>query len=150
MAHFSEIVLPQAEKRRSIEFRVPAHVVVRVGMKRLSIGVAPDLFRLVLPLDVHRPGIPVVLLPRHVIAALQEEDFLARTGDPVREGPAAGPGADDDDVVPPVRHTGTDATDELRVSRSFARSSMRRTARAVHPVWWLAPTPRPVSPWKYS
>ena len=29
-------------------------------------------------------------------------------------------------------------------------SSMQRTMSAVHPVWWLAPTPRPVSPWKYS
>ena len=27
---------------------------------------------------------------------------------------------------------------------------MQRSTSAVHPVWWLAPTPRPVSPWKYS
>ena len=27
---------------------------------------------------------------------------------------------------------------------------MNRTTSAVQPVWWLAPTPRPVSPWKYS
>lgn len=34
--------------------------------------------------------------------------------------------------------------------RLRASSSRQRTARAVQPVWWLAPTPRPLSPWKYS
>ena len=29
-------------------------------------------------------------------------------------------------------------------------ASRNRVASAVQPVWWLAPTPRPVSPWKYS
>ena len=27
---------------------------------------------------------------------------------------------------------------------------MQRTMREVQPVWWVAPRPRPVSPWKYS
>ena len=27
---------------------------------------------------------------------------------------------------------------------------MKRSTSAVQPVWWLAPRPRPVSPWKYS
>src|SRR5439155_705700 len=35
-------------------------------------------------------------------------------------------------------------------ARACARSSMLRVTSAVHPVWWLAPTPRPESPWKYS
>ena len=35
-------------------------------------------------------------------------------------------------------------------SRRRAMSSRQRTASAVHPVWWLAPTPRPFSPSKYS
>ena len=34
--------------------------------------------------------------------------------------------------------------------RAAARSSSERTTRAVQPVWWLAPKPAPVSPWKYS
>src|ERR687886_2436102 len=36
-----------------------------------------------------------------------------------------------------------DCVEPLACSSSFATS-------AVHPVWWLAPTPAPVSPWKYS
>lgn len=28
--------------------------------------------------------------------------------------------------------------------------SISRATSAVHPVWWLAPRPCPVSPWKYS
>ena len=39
---------------------------------------------------------------------------------------------------------------EAALVRWRIRSSMQRTTSAVHPVWWLAPTPRPVSPWKYS
>ena len=30
------------------------------------------------------------------------------------------------------------------------RSRTRRTTREVHPVWWEAPRPSPVSAWKYS
>ena len=34
---------------------------------------------------------------------------------------------------------------------AFSSSSIRIWAISpVHPVWWLAPQPRPVSPWKYS
>ena len=29
-------------------------------------------------------------------------------------------------------------------------SSMRLATSAVHPVWWLAPMPAPLSPWKCS
>ena len=29
-------------------------------------------------------------------------------------------------------------------------SSIRLATSAVHPVWWLAPMPAPLSPWKYS
>ena len=34
--------------------------------------------------------------------------------------------------------------------RRLATFSMWRRARAVQPVWWFAPRPRPVSAWKYS
>ncbi len=32
----------------------------------------------------------------------------------------------------------------------WQQSSNHRVTRAVQPVWWLAPSPWPVSPWKYS
>ena len=31
-----------------------------------------------------------------------------------------------------------------------AKRCMARATRPVHPVWWLAPSPAPLSPWKYS
>jgi hypothetical protein len=33
---------------------------------------------------------------------------------------------------------------------SRQQSSRTRVTTAVQPVWWLAPSPCPVSPWKYS
>jgi hypothetical protein len=40
----------------------------------------------------------------------------------------------------------------LAAERAWFRpsSSKSRATSAVQPVWWVAPTPRPVSPWKYS
>ena len=34
--------------------------------------------------------------------------------------------------------------------RPQRHSSIRLATSAVHPVWWLAPMPAPLSPWKYS
>ena len=31
-----------------------------------------------------------------------------------------------------------------------ANRCIRRAIAPVHPVWWLAPSPAPLSPWKYS
>ena len=36
------------------------------------------------------------------------------------------------------------------VSRHARGRSRRRAIKPVHPVWWLAPSPAPLSPWKYS
>jgi hypothetical protein len=39
----------------------------------------------------------------------------------------------------------------VRGSRNHRlHSSIKFATRAVHPVWWLAPSPAPLSPWKYS
>ena len=42
--------------------------------------------------------------------------------------------------------------DTARASFAFRRAkiSMARAIVPVHPVWWLAPSPAPLSPWKYS
>ena len=38
----------------------------------------------------------------------------------------------------------------VRARLCYRHSSIRLATSAVHPVWWLAPRPAPVSPWKYS
>ena len=52
MANLAEVTFAQPEQRRSIKFRVAAHVVVRVRMQRLAVLVVPHLFGVVLRLDV--------------------------------------------------------------------------------------------------
>src|ERR687888_1629451 len=101
----AEILLTQTEQRSAIEFGISTDVVVRVRMKRPAVLVLPGLLRVVLRLDVDGPRAPVVLLTWHVVAALEQQDPLARRREVIGEGAAAGTGADDDYVV--MRHTVT-------------------------------------------
>ena len=99
---FPEVLLAQPEQCRAVELGVAADVVVGVGMERLPVLVLPHLLRVVFPLDVDRARAPVVLLAAHVVAALDQQDPLARRGEVIRQRAAARAGADDDHVV--VRH----------------------------------------------
>src|SRR4029453_2162525 len=95
----AKVLSPQPEQRRAIEFRVAADVVVGVRMQGMSIGGTPHLLRVVLRLDVDGARTPVVLLARHVAAALEDQDALAGRGEPKRERTAAGARSDDEDVI---------------------------------------------------
>src|SRR6516225_12137130 len=99
VAQLAEVLLAEAEERRAVELGVASHRVVGVRMERVALAVVPDLLRLVAALDVHPARIPVGLLPGDEVAALEEEDALAGGGQGVSQRPAAGAGADDDDVV---------------------------------------------------
>ena len=77
VANLSEILLAQPEERSTIEFRVPTHVIIRVGMQLLTVRVAPQLFGVVLGIDINGLRVPVVLLAGDVITALMNEDSLA-------------------------------------------------------------------------
>jgi hypothetical protein len=44
-ADLAEVLPAKPEQRRSVEFRVAADVVVRVGVERLAVAVAPLLLR---------------------------------------------------------------------------------------------------------
>jgi hypothetical protein len=68
-------------------------------VERIAVTVVPDFFRLVFALNVYGARAPVVLLARHIVAALQQENPLAGRRQLAGESPAAGPGADDDHVV---------------------------------------------------
>src|SRR3954462_9574722 len=86
-------------------------------MKRLSILVAPRLLGVVSPLDVDRAGAPVVLLAAHVVAALDQQNPLARRGEMIDERAAACARPDDDHVV--VRHAGVSMNPQLKMQRTL-------------------------------
>ena len=95
----AEVLAAHPEQGGAVELRVAPHPVVGVRMQVAARGVAPDLLRGVLALEVDRARGPVVLLARHVTAALEQQDALARRRQRVEEGAAAGARADDDEVV---------------------------------------------------
>src|SRR5262249_52944193 len=99
VSQLAEVLLPEAEEGRPVELCVPAHRVVGVRMKWLPVPVVPDFLRLVSPLDVDVPRVPVGLLPAHEVPALEQEDALAGGRQGVGQRAAAGAGPDDDDVV---------------------------------------------------
>jgi hypothetical protein len=70
-----------------------------VGLEELAILVVPTLIREVAVLDEDLLGVPVLGLPGQVAAALEEQDALARGGEPAGQGAAARASPDDDHVV---------------------------------------------------
>src|SRR5712691_5549704 len=72
-----EVLLAQPEESRAIEFRVSADVIVGVRMKVLAFPVFPYFFGVVLPLQIDNSGVPVVLLPRHVVTAFKQKNLLS-------------------------------------------------------------------------
>src|SRR5437016_180970 len=137
-SHVPQRMQAEAEERGAVELGIAADPVVRVGMERLAVAVAPRLLRLILPLEVDRPRAPVVRLARHVLAALEEQDLLPRRGQRPRERAAAGAGADDRDVVTlhrpslPERTRGKASCRRPRRWSGRERSRRRRT-RATPP-----------------
>ena len=99
MPELAEVFPPQPEQRGAVELGVPAHPVVGMRMQVLPVRVPPVLLGLVLPLHVDRPRTPVVRLPRHIVATLEQQDPLAGGRQPVEQGAAPRAGPDDDDVV---------------------------------------------------
>ena len=68
-------------------------------LERFAVAAEPGVLGDVLPVDEHRPWIPVVHLTRQKVPALQQQDALTRTGERVGERSSAGPGPDDDHIV---------------------------------------------------
>src|SRR6266571_4578329 len=70
MAQLAEVALAQPEQRGAVE-----------------------------ALEHDRLSVPVLLLARHVVAALEQQDAFAGGSEAVGQGAAARAGADDDDVI---------------------------------------------------
>src|SRR5215469_9643810 len=98
VANLSEIFLAQPKQCCTVKFRVPAHVIVCMRMQLFAFHVAPQLFRVVLRIDIDGFRIPVVLFASYIVATLQNEDLLARGGQMVCKRSTPGPRSDDDYV----------------------------------------------------
>src|SRR5437016_13632286 len=99
MLHCAEVLAPKPEQCGAVELCVATDTVVGVGVQFLAIAVMPDLFGLVLALDVYGPRAPVVLFARHVVSALQQQNAFASRRELAGECPAAGAGSDDNHVI---------------------------------------------------
>src|SRR5438876_10229819 len=77
MAQLAEVTLPQPEQGGAVELRVAADVVVRVRMEFLAVLVPPLFLRAVAAVEHDRLSVPVLLLARHVVSALEQQDAFA-------------------------------------------------------------------------
>ena len=98
----AEILEAQAVERAAVDLRVAADDVVQPGVELVTGTVLPDVGALVLAVDEHGLARPVGAFALQIVAALEDEDALAGRRQLERHRPAAGPRADDDDVVVPL------------------------------------------------
>src|SRR5919198_1846744 len=133
-----EVALAEAEQDRAVDLRVAADEVLRVRPERLAVLVVPALGGDVALAAEDLLGVPVLGLAREVAAALEQQDALARRGEPVRERAAARPGPDDDHVVvlhcgSPRRGRSATSTRPWRRAASGASTPARSGARRRRP-----------------
>ena len=95
----TEILLTEAVERRAVELRVAANEVVDLRLERLPFGVIPGVLGYVLVVDEDVLREPVGGFAGEPVAPLEQQDPLPGRCQMAREGAAACPGSDDDDVV---------------------------------------------------
>src|SRR5206468_9406385 len=105
MFDFAKVLLAQAEKRRAVKFGVAAHVIIRVWMQLSSVGISPELLRVVAAMRVYFERVPVLFLARHERTALDEQDFFSTRSKVIRQCAAACARTDNDEIVIAVVHT---------------------------------------------
>ena len=95
----AEVLLAQTVERRAVELRGAADEVMDLRLERLPLRVVPGVLRDVAVVDEDVLREPVRRLARQPVAALQQQDPLARRCQVAGQGAAARARADDDDVV---------------------------------------------------
>src|SRR5262249_23671179 len=95
----AEILLPKPEKRTAVEFRIATDPVARVGMKRLTVAVAPCFCRVVPGFDIDGARLPVLFLAWKELTSLEQQHARAERGEVVGQRPASGSAANYDDIV---------------------------------------------------
>src|SRR5262245_6755209 len=133
-----EILFAEAVERGAVELGGAADEVVDLRLERLALLVVPGVGRDVAVVDEDVGRRPVGRLAGKPVAALEQEDALARGREVAGERAAAGAGSDDDDVE--------------RVHRQYSSISsgtMIRAAASIRARWEKAcgklPRWRPVS-----
>ena len=101
---FTEILFAQPVKRCAIHLGCAAHEIVDAGLKRLAVLVTPNIAGDIAVLDKDLFGAPVLGFPFHPVAALEQQDPLARRSQVPYQRAAAGAAADDDDVIGTIAH----------------------------------------------
>ena len=101
---FAEILFAQAVQRRAIHLGGAAHEVVDAGLKGLAVLVTPSVAGDIAVLDEHLFGAPVLGFALQPVAALEQQDALARRSQVTGQRAAAGAAADDDDVIVSIAH----------------------------------------------
>ena len=99
VAKLAEVLFAQPVQRRAVELGRASDEVVHPRLEGLAARVVPRIRRDVAVVHEHVLVRPVLRLARQPIAALEEQDALARGGEVARKRAAAGAAADDDDVV---------------------------------------------------
>src|SRR5439155_22335538 len=95
----ADIFIAQAEEHGTLLFRIAADVIIFVWMEGFAVLVVPGFFRVVLRVEIYGPRAPVIFLARHIVAALEQQDFLAGWRELVSQSAAARAGSDNDYVV---------------------------------------------------
>src|ERR1051325_9673647 len=99
MTNLAEVFFAQTKESSAVKLSVATDEIIRVRMQLLAVTVAPRLFGVVSRLEVYGARAPVVLFTRNVIAALEQQNLLARGRKFVGQRAAARARADDDYVV---------------------------------------------------
>src|SRR5215831_2055464 len=98
MLDLAKVLSAEAKECGAVELGVAAHPVVSVWMEIASVGVPPHFSGAVLPLQVDRLRAPVVLLPRHIVATLYQQDAFTGWRQTIRERAASRSRSDNDHV----------------------------------------------------
>ncbi len=99
VAQLAEVLFAHPVQRRAVQLGGAPDVVVDLRLEGLAGGVIPGVGGDVAVLDEHVGGRPVLRLAGQPVAALEQQDALARRREVARERAAARAAADDDDVV---------------------------------------------------
>ena len=94
-----EVLLAQPQEHGAVDLGIAADEVVQAGPEALAARRGPNLVGLIAAFQEDLARVPVLALALQIVAALDEQDALAGLGELPGHGAAAGPRADDHNVV---------------------------------------------------
>src|SRR5262249_21390980 len=137
VAELTEVLFAQAIERGPVHLGGAAYEVVNFRLEGLAARVIPSIRRDVAVIHEHLGRVPVLWLAREPVAALEQEDALARGCEVAREGAPACPRPDDDHIE--VAHPLISSSRSATMIRAAAS-----TAARCEKAWGKFPGCRPV------